>query len=216
MAIIFKQTLDEHTEWALWELSEDEPTLLHLCQPDTEMLVTLAGIAHETKRREFLASRALLRQLLAEQNQYFTGIYKDENGKPHLRGTPYQFSLSHSAEFVAVAISKKQAIGIDIEPIKPKILRIAPRFLSVLECVQASTSQEKATLYWCVKEAMYKLFNQNKCSLREHLRVSAFDGEYQTQVNGFIQMPDYKAHAQVFSHVHLQYCIAIAQHISGE
>lgn len=49
-----------------------------------------------------------------------------EDGKPFLDGCPLQFSLSHSGNYVAVALSKN-SVGIDIQEMKdfdPKVLKL--------------------------------------------------------------------------------------------
>lgn len=210
MAIILQKNIDGLAIWALWHIVEDEATLTQLCQPDSEMLLLLAEIKHPVKRCEFLASRTLLRQLLAQRGHDLDGIYKDENGKPFLRNCQCTFSLSHSAEYVAVIIANSP-VGIDIEPIKPKIMRIAPRFLAISELPDATTSEQKATLYWCAKEAIYKLFNRENASLRDHIRIRPFElTQTIGTLSGTMQMPSFSGKARIHSLVYEQYGIAIA------
>ena len=77
-----------------------------------------------------LASRILLRNILSqnyriEENAIF--LDSDENGKPFIVGNPFEISISHSADTVAVAISES-VVGIDIEKIRKTDLNLMKRF----------------------------------------------------------------------------------------
>lgn len=77
-----------------------------------------------------LASRILLRNILSqnyriEENAFF--LDSDENGKPFIVGKPFEISISHSIDTVAVAISDFP-VGIDIEKIRKTDLNLMKRF----------------------------------------------------------------------------------------
>ena len=78
-----------------------------------------ARFLHEADRRAYLAAHALLRLALDQvsgQHQVWA-FAADSFGKPHLvsPAPSLPFSLSHCRSWVAVAVSKDAAVGVDIE-----------------------------------------------------------------------------------------------------
>ncbi|SFB71337.1 4'-phosphopantetheinyl transferase superfamily protein [Flexibacter flexilis DSM 6793] len=213
MAIVLKKSIGEQIQWALWEITESEQTLCQEFTSHCDVTDKLAHITHPLKRREYLASRALLRQLLVEQGVDLCSIAKDQNGKPYFPDCQCKFSLSHSAQYAAAVLSQ-DAIGIDLEPITPKILHLAPRFLSEKELPYALTSATHATVYWCAKEAMYKLFNQTASSLRDHFWVENFELVGNTDAPNFtigrLQTPDFEGKAQLQFQIWDNHVVALA------
>lgn len=77
----------------------------------------------ESKAGEFLAARGWLRLLLAryvaETEPKFIRLGIAEGGKPYLSDyANLQFNLSHSGEFVVIAVSN-HPVGVDIERLRP-------------------------------------------------------------------------------------------------
>ena len=71
----------------------------------------------ERGRRDFLAGRAALRQLLGRElgePAYSESFLSTTSGKPHLRGGNLHFSLSRTKGIAAIAISSRP-VGIDVE-----------------------------------------------------------------------------------------------------
>ena len=69
-------------------------------------------------RRRYLAARTALRVLLADQlgqRPEEVPIQVKKTGKPFLPAHPLHFSLSHAGEWGAIAMSKSNEVGIDIE-----------------------------------------------------------------------------------------------------
>lgn len=79
-------------------------------------------------------------------------IHTAENGKPYIPNAPF-FNLSHSGDFVIIAVSEKP-VGIDIqEPVAPeRAQKIARRFFTLEE--QELTA--RFTELWTRKEAYIK------------------------------------------------------------
>ena len=95
-------------------------------------------------------------------NKMFEGnneVLYEPSGRPYLYGDSqnYFISISHSKNFVALASSHKR-IGIDIEEINNRVLKIRPRFLNERELEMInSTDLEYNTIAWCIKEVLFKL-----------------------------------------------------------
>jgi phosphopantetheinyl transferase len=86
------------------------------------------------------------------------------DGKPAFADSSYQFNLSHSGEFTAVALHPKRELGIDIESWKTKtrMSPIAHRYYSEAEkqsLLNLSNDdwETQALSIWTIKEAMIKL-----------------------------------------------------------
>ena len=119
------------------------------------------------KQHHFLATRALMRKVLA----YYTGepttsleFARREQGKPYLTNSPFPiyFNLSHSGNFAALAVSTAGEIGIDIETIRTRnFLAIAERYYHADELKQllATPEAKREQLFfklWTLKEAFFK------------------------------------------------------------
>jgi hypothetical protein len=169
---------------ALWRIEEPEEQLaffaLESCPED---------IIHPPKRLEWLAARALIAQLVQDIGLEYTGLRKDEFGKPFLKGLPHQVALTHSFPYVAVQIDPHQSVGIDLEQPKEKLRTIAPRMFSQVETEDAANNLTKLCIYWCAKEALYKLYGQRSLLFSEHLKVEPFlmgSSVAAGKLNGFI------------------------------
>lgn len=82
----------------------------------------------------------------------------DANGKPFLEGCPLQFSLSHSGDFVAVAISDK-FVGVDIQEMREIDLDSRRFVFSEEDEKFFQESEDKIDAFyslWTIKEAVYK------------------------------------------------------------
>ena len=68
-------------------------------------------------------------------------------------------------------------MGIDLEKLKEKTLKIAPRFMEVkhLENLSTLVQIEKATVIWGVKESIFKIKNEKGISFPEHIFEDEFD-----------------------------------------
>lgn len=170
----------------------DEPTLRAGLSLTSEEAEELAGIRHSLQRVEWLACRAAVRQLVVEQGLTYAGLRKDEFGKPHLIGSSWHISLSHTAGWAAAVLHRARPIGIDIEPVRDKFTRVVPRILSESEIAHAAGSPDRLAVYWCAKESLYKLYGKRQLTFRQHLHVEPFaDGA--DYLIGHVRLPDHEA-----------------------
>jgi phosphopantetheinyl transferase len=108
----------------------------------------------------------------------------DEFGKPHLhsknRHTEFtEVSITHSHHFSAIIVSN-EAVGIDIEMQREKILKIAHKFvndeeLSRLQKTDLTDYIKKLTVKWGAKEALFKIKNEKGISFKDHIQVVPFE-----------------------------------------
>ncbi len=155
--------------WGIWKVEESVEELAFAAFEEAPDV-----IVHLTKRLEWLASRVLVRTLLEQNDLSYSGIHKDEFGKPFLRDLPHHISLSHAYPYVAVQLDSNKLVGIDIEQPTEKLLRIAPRVLSMEELENAGSDIRKHCVYWCAKEALYKVYGKRGLHFASQLLVDPF------------------------------------------
>ncbi len=169
--------------WGLWHITESLETLWEkLCPNDIDQSY-LEKIGHEKKKREFLSSRLLLKELLHYYDLEYKGVIKDDILKPYLVGHKYHISISHSHDYASVVIHPEQKTAIDIELVSKKMLDIAPKFLTEEEADFVGMDESRATLLWCAKETLYKIYHGKGLIFKENLLVRTFPSEEQ----GFIE-----------------------------
>lgn len=122
---------------------------------------------HGQKRRlEQEAERALLAEMLGGD----VALTHNADGKPMIDG--YNVSISHTRGYLAIMLSRKYSVGVDVEYMSDRVTKIASRFLRPDE--QPSTTLD-LLLHWCAKEAMFKLRSESHLTY-EQMRVDLCKG----------------------------------------
>lgn len=179
---LVKSEITVESAWGLWEIAEQEQELAFMAMescPDE--------IIAPSKRLEFLAGRALIKTLVEKTGGDYKGIRKDEQGKPYLKDSTHEISLSHSSPYVAAQIHPWTSVGIDIEQPKEKLLRVAPRVLSEGEEKDAGADIVKHCVYWCAKEAMYKIYGKRGLHFNSQLNLDPFELQKSGELTGYIR-----------------------------
>lgn len=136
----------------------------------------------EKSRLEFLGGRVLLKQcLLRSINKDFCqsvdfkdiDIKRGENGKPRLfihdkEIDSVHFSISHKLNYIFCAVDNDSNIGIDVEKVDSKLIRLKSYYMSPdEEKIIFGTIKVKAllpayyTMLWASKECLVKCLGQN-------------------------------------------------------
>ena len=168
--------LANNTKLYLWKITEDLVELSKEVLLKDSSIVRLEGMKSENHKKGFLAVRKLLQHI--DYNDF--DLYYDAFGKPHIKPQgcsikDIHISISHSHAFSALAVSDKN-VGLDIEILKPKILKIAPRFMNIshLENTPDEEKIEKATVVWGIKESIFKIKNEVGISFMDHIFEESF------------------------------------------
>ena len=167
----------------LWHLTET-PTALwpQLATPEAYRPL-LPARADGPRQAQWLAGRVLVQHLLAAVAPGAGSclLQNEASGRPFLTsGTDLgpAVSLSHSGEWVAALLAPAgTALGVDVEVVRDKALRIARKFLTVEELAatellsnaQPILSIELFSLLWSAKETLYKLAGQRGIIFRQNL-----------------------------------------------
>lgn len=179
MPLFNSYTISEHCLWGIWQIEEDEPTLLRLLNEKMDK-AEFEQIRDARRRVQWLAARALASTLYVQINGYQAdGIFqeecyicKDEYGKPMLKNLDWHISLAHCSMYAVAILHKTQAVGIDIEEISPKIRRVIARICTSEELAWAGDSLSNFSILWCSKEAMYKYYGKKKLDFKKEIRIS--------------------------------------------
>ncbi|GGK12966.1 4'-phosphopantetheinyl transferase family protein [Parabacteroides faecis] len=178
MPLLFK-----HTEPLLgvWKIEESSDELLAMLGLQSEYLPFLQGIKTEKRRQEWLASRVLLKELVGEE---LLIAYHDD-GAPYLSGSSLSLSISHTNGYAAVLLQDQETAGIDIEYHSNRVLKICSRFMSPEEGASIGSEYEVEHLlvYWCAKEALFKMIRQQDIDFIEHLHIEPFQFSVSGKLN---------------------------------
>jgi 4'-phosphopantetheinyl transferase len=121
-------------------------------------------IKNQRRKQEFLTTRILINEYFKKQVYLFY-----LNRKPKLSSNSF-ISISHKNQELILCINENKEIGIDIEKIDAKIMKIQSKFCLEIELNQIINFEktEYLTMLWSAKEATYKcLENQNDIFLTD-------------------------------------------------
>jgi len=145
--------------WTSLKETNEKILLQKVSLSKTELAIFSSFLSH-TRKIEWLQIRAMINEIFGKKVQ----IAYRKNKRPYLSEYPeFEISISHSKTLAAIAISKEFHVGIDIETIDLRLLKIANKFLSVSELLSlkalSSTIEQIRflTIVWTAKESLYKI-----------------------------------------------------------
>lgn len=187
MALLYKTV---NPTRGVWKIEESVEEALARLSDKAAYAEFLARFTAEGRKREYLATRLLLRELLGEE----ASIAYRPSGAPFLPKHPLLYiSISHTKGYAAVSLDNRPT-GIDIEYRSDRVRKIRDRFLSAEEETHINPAHETAHLliHWCAKETLFKLIDQEEVDFRIHLRVLPFP--YSTE--GKLTVREYRTPAR--------------------
>lgn len=166
MPLVYQQNINLTTKLGVWHIQEEEEFFLKTVCIQTE-------IHHPHKRLQHLAGRYILQDLFPKFP--VQEIKVGETRKPFLQDDPFHFSVSHCGDYAAAIVSKECRVGVDIEIPREKISAIRHKFLEskelgLLESL-ALDPVLSLTLFWSIKEAIYKWYGAGKVDFRAHMQI---------------------------------------------
>jgi phosphopantetheinyl transferase len=170
MPLLKIKALNETTQCYVWKITESFDELFRTVALKDVSLARLEGMRSESHQKGFLS----VRRLLIEAGYTDFDLYYDEFGKPHLQDGKH-ISISHSNDFSVIVISEVN-IGADLEILKDKTVKLAPRFMDVSHLHNLSEEDllQKATVVWGIKESVFKIKNEIGISFKDHIFESDF------------------------------------------
>lgn len=182
MGLIIKKHFNEDVVLGIWEITEDYDTLRSFLYLDEHDIETVEKFKNHQRKLEWLSVRTLLKNMLGGDSKI---VYGPER-KPYLKNNSHNISISHSKNLTAILISKKKRVGLDLEFMSDKILRIADKFLRPEELESIDEEQKIYHLYlhWCAKEALYKICDKVDINFVTNLNIEPFNPKEKGIITG--------------------------------
>ena len=173
MALYLKKELeDSRSLIGVWQITETEEELRELASVPSDEMEEISFIGSESMRKQRLAVRALLCELFGEK----VYLSHHDNGKPYLENSVTNISITHTAKYVAVILHEEENVGIDIESLDRDFSVVEKKALSEdeIEDLEDEKRNEQLAIYWCAKEAIFKLLSRYNVDFAEQIEVERF------------------------------------------
>lgn len=173
----------------------------------------LCPYPNEKRQQEFFACRMAASALHIHPEQ----IDKHPQGWPILKDEGGFISFSHSKHFAAVLYSGTQTnIGIDIEHISERFIKIASRYLSPQEWKEVQSRFSKTDdmtrilcLYWTAKEALFKAVHSQNIDFQQAFQIDPIEQlSAEGHLNAYFGLQEY--HLHYCFEEDFCYCVCIA------
>jgi len=136
----------------------------------------------------------------------------DNHGKPFLNEYNCRISISHSHQWLLLAIHQTEEVGVDIELVKEKIKGIASRFLNEEEMAGAGSNLNKLTIYWAAKEAIYKAYGKKQIEFKSAIAINDFNLQNTGELNGKLLLADKTRSFKLQYQKHNEYWLVVTKH----
>jgi phosphopantetheinyl transferase len=144
---------------------------------------------NDLRKREYIATRVLRTMIFGNEPILYSPI-----GAPYIEGEGF-ISISHAQQVVGLAFCKDFPIGLDLEPIRAKVLRVSSKFLSESEKLELDTENVTEMIkVWSGKEALYKLAGRKGIIFAKELLLKR---KTDMLWSGEINFPDVKKHVEL-------------------
>ena len=177
MALYLIKDLDDdyHSRVGVWQITETEEELRSLSSVPSDELEEISYIKSESLRKQKLAVRCLL-DALFEEKVYLS---HHDNGKPYIENSAMNISITHTNRYVAVILNPTDDVGIDCESLDRDFSAVRKKALSEDEIeevdeIDEEQRNEQLALYWCAKEAVYKMISQYGVDFAEQIEIDDF------------------------------------------
>ena len=172
MGLYLKKKLDNDAEIGVWQITETEEELKELSSTPTDEMEEISFIRSESLRKQRLAVRALLNTMFDDK----VYLSHHDNGKPYLENNPVNISITHTEKYVAVILHEEENVGIDIESLDRDFSAVEKKALSEdeIDDLEDDKRNEQLAIYWCAKEAIFKLLSRYNVDFAEQIEVERF------------------------------------------
>jgi phosphopantetheinyl transferase len=158
----------------------------------------LLGFKSKKRQFEYYFSRLLWLSFKLDEKIIYL-----PSGKPTL--TDGFISMTHSGNMVAIALSKHQDIGIDLEMISQKIDKVKHK---ILHPKDAYKNLQELTQLWIVKESVYKLFDGSDVFFMNNVLTKELKHDFAI---AYCDIKDYNMQAKVdFYYLQEEYILGVA------
>ena len=159
MPLLLSKPIHETAAYAVWNIQETNQMLLDSIDEETP------SDLHPTKLAEWIVGRILIKGLATQFDIPYQGVGKHDTGKPFIKGSDAEISISNSFPMAAAIIDLTKPCGIDLERTRSKLMRISHKFINESE-KQYANDLGKLCAIWCGKEVLYKIHGRKKLSMK--------------------------------------------------
>ena len=150
MPVIDDLNLSPKTRVVIWEINESIQDLKSKVVLSEDSLKLLNQKKSGIHKKQFLAIRNIFKFLCIDDKD----LKYDKAGKP-IFSQNNKLSISHSGNYAAV-ITSNYNVGIDIEKISDKAIKIKHKFLQIELNYPIEFDNQISQIYWNIKESIYK------------------------------------------------------------
>ncbi len=155
--------------------------------------LSFANISHSDKKNEWATARLAIYDALRALEVPYPGFFKDEHGKSQAMNGQGYVSLTHTPGFAGAIFHREQPVGIDMDLVREKILKIGFRFLDPSELDFLEKDPIHYTMAWSAKESIFKCQGKRGVSFRENILLEPF-GIDAEKIKGKIRGTDFADH----------------------
>lgn len=155
--------------------------------------LSFANISHSDKKNEWATARLAIYDALRALEVPYPGFFKDEHGKSQAMNGQGYVSLTHTPGFAGAIFHREQPVGIDMDLVREKILKIGFRFLDPSELDFLEEDPIHYTMAWSAKESIFKCQGKRGVSFRENILLEPF-GIDAHKIKGKIRGTDFADH----------------------
>lgn len=160
-----------HFSLKVWQITEEVSFFeKKIALFETESKI-LSKIKREPRKLQWLAARFILKSLTNNEE-----VIKNKHGKPFLKSKNGFISISHCKDYAVAIYSKELNVGVDIEPMRNKVIRVANKFLSPKELsfIEEENKTKHLITCWAMKEAAFKWYGKEYISFKDSINISPF------------------------------------------
>tara|TARA_X000000368_G_scaffold387065_1_gene347491 strand:- start:21 stop:638 length:618 start_codon:yes stop_codon:yes gene_type:complete len=190
-------SIDNHV--TLWKITESWTELFELFENDDEINELVQNFKSEFKKKQFLASRLLLKMEFGDWKTLLNPY-----GKPQPINNSTEISITHDRGIAGI-IKSLNPCGIDIQEITPKVIRVKSKFINENDIYFFSKKEKDLTVLWCAKEALYKINGNPNIFFKEHMIIE--ESEVENIVIGKIIHPEFRKDYKLKVHFIENYCL---------
>lgn len=136
--------------------------------------LSFANISRSDKKIEWKGARLAIKSALDCISLPYPGFFKDEYGKSHPMDGYGYVSLTHTKGIAAAIFHKDMPVGIDLDYVREKVVRLGPKFLATTELEFLDNDPILHTIAWSAKESIYKCQGRKGISLKSNILLEPF------------------------------------------
>ena len=184
MPVINDLNLLPKTRVVIWEINESLHDLESKVLLNEYSIKLLNQKKSEIQKKQFLAIRNIFKLLSIEDNE----VKYDQVGKPIFSQNKI-LSISHSGNYATV-ITSDSPVGIDIEKISDKAMKIKHKFLHIELNYPQELNNQISLVYWNIKESIYKAVGITGIDFKKNILTLPLDMNTKKCISWYVNNDD--------------------------